>query len=50
LNLQQKNFYKFHRRAAEVAEGINFLFAVEWTANKKKSFLCALCASAVKKK
>ncbi|CAB1061785.1 hypothetical protein D1BOALGB6SA_6560 [Olavius sp. associated proteobacterium Delta 1] len=49
LTLQQKKFYKFHRRAAEVAGGINFSFAYLSKANEKKNYLCALCASAVKK-
>jgi len=29
--------------------GNNFLFAVEWTANKKKSYLGTLCACGEKK-
>ncbi len=46
----------FHRRGAQIAENDNILFAFACIpfqlglskANEKKSFLCALCASAVK--
>jgi hypothetical protein len=38
----------FHRKGAKGAEKKYFLFAVERTANKKKTTLCALCVFAVK--